>query len=37
MMFNPPAEAKICSGDYLIAMGEPQNLRRLEQILTGTP
>lgn len=34
MQFNPPAEAEISSGDYLIAMGEPQNLRRLETLLT---
>jgi len=35
MQFNPPAEAKIARGDYLIAMGEPDSLRRLEQLLTG--
>ncbi len=35
MFFNPPAEAVIAGGDHLIAMGEPQGLRRLEQILTG--
>src|SRR5215469_14690823 len=35
MVFNPPAEARIAGGDHLIAMGEPQNLRKLEQILTG--
>ena len=35
MLFNPPADAKINGGDHLIAMGEPQNLRRLEQALTG--
>ena len=35
MYFNPPAEAKISSGDHLIAMGEPQGLRRLEQMLAG--
>ena len=33
MVFNPPAEAVIQSGDYLVAMGEPQNLRKLEQRL----
>jgi len=37
MLFNPPAEAKISGGDHLIAMGEPQSLRRLEQVLTGVP
>jgi voltage-gated potassium channel len=35
MFFNPPAEARISSGDHLIAMGEPQGLRRLEALLTG--
>ena len=34
MLFNPPAEAQIAAGDYLIAMGEPQSLHKLEQILT---
>ncbi|SRR5579871_2057801 len=34
MLFNPPAEAEIEGGDYLIAMGEPANLRRLEHMLT---
>src|SRR5271165_3855310 len=34
MLFNPPAEAPIQAGDHLIAMGEPQNLRRLEQVLS---
>jgi voltage-gated potassium channel len=37
MVFNPPAEARITSGDHLIAMGEPQGLRRLEALLTGVP
>ena len=35
MIFNPPAETKIESGDYLIAMGEPSGLHRLEQLLMG--
>jgi voltage-gated potassium channel len=35
MQFNPPAEAVIAGGDYLIVMGEPQSLRRVEQMLTG--
>ncbi len=35
MIFNPPAETKIESGDYLIAMGEPGGLHRLEQLLIG--
>lgn len=30
MVFNPPAEAVIEAGDYLIIMGEHANLRRLE-------
>ena len=32
MLFNPPAEARISSGDHLIAMGEPQGLRKLEAV-----
>jgi voltage-gated potassium channel len=35
MVFNPPADARITIGDHLIAMGEPQGLRRLEALLTG--
>jgi voltage-gated potassium channel len=34
MLFNPPAEAVISVGDYLIVMGEPESLRRLERLLT---
>jgi len=34
MLFNPPAEAQIEGGDFLIAMGEAGNLHRLEQMLT---
>lgn len=33
MQFNPPAEASIESGDYLIVMGEAVNLQRLEHLL----
>jgi voltage-gated potassium channel len=33
MLFNPPADAAIESGDYLIVMGESTNLQRLEQSL----
>jgi len=33
MLFNPPADAAIEAGDYLIVMGEAQGLRRLEQVL----
>ena len=34
MLFNPPAEAEIEGGDYLIVMGEAANLQRFEQVLT---
>jgi voltage-gated potassium channel len=33
MLFNPDAGAEISGGDYLIAMGEPEQLRRLEKLL----
>jgi voltage-gated potassium channel len=33
MLFNPPAEAVIHGGDYLVVMGEPENLHVLEQRL----
>jgi voltage-gated potassium channel len=43
MFFNPAADARISGGDHLIAMGEPQSLRRPEaerfrfaiQLVTG--
>jgi voltage-gated potassium channel len=35
MVFNPPADCIIRSGDYLIVMGEPEGLRRLEQRIAG--
>lgn len=35
MLFNPDANAQLCSGDFLIAMGEAPNLRKLENLLTG--
>jgi voltage-gated potassium channel len=35
MFFNPPADARIATGDHLIVMGRPDGLRRLEQLLTG--
>jgi K+/H+ antiporter YhaU regulatory subunit KhtT len=35
MSFNPTADAKVTAGDHLIAMGEPKQLRKLEQLLTG--
>jgi voltage-gated potassium channel len=34
MHFNPPAEAEIQAGDFLIVMGEQTNLRKLEQMLS---
>jgi voltage-gated potassium channel len=33
MLFNPPADAEIHGGDFLIVMGESANLQRLEQML----
>lgn len=33
MSFNPPADAVLSGGDYLIAMGEAENLQRLERLL----
>jgi voltage-gated potassium channel len=33
MVFNPPADAKVQGGDHLIAMGEMNGLRKLEQLL----
>ncbi|HEU0120971.1 MAG TPA: potassium channel protein [Bryobacteraceae bacterium] len=33
MIFNPPADAEIGAGDYLIVMGPPAQLRRLEEIM----
>ena len=35
MVFKPPAEARISSGDHLIVMGRPEGLRKLEQLLAG--
>lgn len=37
MLFNPPPEATVSSGDHLIAMGEPRGLQKLENALMGTP
>ncbi len=34
MQFNPDAEAVLIGGDFLIAMGEQDSLRRLERLLT---
>jgi voltage-gated potassium channel len=33
MVFNPPADTAIEAGDYLIAMGRPENLHTLEGLL----
>lgn len=35
MAFNPAAESRVAAGDHLIAMGEPKQLQKLEQLLTG--
>lgn len=35
MLFNPPADAVIAAGDYLIVMGKADGLRRLERLLSG--
>jgi len=35
MIFNPPAETVIAAGDHLIVMGEPGNLRVLENLMTA--
>jgi voltage-gated potassium channel len=35
MQFNPPADAVLDAGDYLIAMGDHADLRKLESLLTG--
>jgi voltage-gated potassium channel len=37
MFFNPSAESKISGGDHLIVMGQPEGLRKLEQLLTEVP
>ena len=35
MTFNPPADTTIAAGDHFIAMGDPANLRKLEEMLAG--
>ena len=35
MLFNPPADCEIEGGDYLVVMGEPSSLSKLEQMLSG--
>jgi len=34
MLFNPPADTPVCSGDFLIVMGKQENLRSLESLLS---
>jgi voltage-gated potassium channel len=34
MLFNPPAETTIAGGDCLIVMGQPNNLRNLENVIS---
>jgi len=36
MLFNPPAEAQIDGGDYLIVMGESEGFERMEKLLNAT-
>ncbi len=36
MLFNPPPEAVVSIGDHMIAMGEPNGLRKLESVLMGS-
>jgi voltage-gated potassium channel len=36
MIFNPPADTEITAGDYLIALGGPPDLRKLEDMVTGS-
>jgi voltage-gated potassium channel len=35
MIFNPPADTPVSAGDYLIVMGQQQNLRALENLVAG--
>lgn len=35
MQFNPPADAVLEAGDFVIVMGETANLRKLETLTTG--
>jgi len=35
MLFNPPANTPVAAGDYLIVMGQQQNLRALENLVAG--
>jgi voltage-gated potassium channel len=36
MLFNPPAEAVLEGGDFLVVMGEHEQLQKLENLLAGT-
>jgi voltage-gated potassium channel len=35
MLFNPSAETVIAAGDFLIVMGRPEQLRRVEELAAG--
>jgi voltage-gated potassium channel len=35
MLFNPPADAVLGGGDYLVVMGERESLRKAETLLAG--
>ena len=35
MLFNPPAEAELAGSDTLIAMGDNENLKKLQKMLHG--
>ena len=37
MIFNPPADCEMNAGDFLIALGPPGQLRRLESMLGSRP
>jgi voltage-gated potassium channel len=37
MLFNPPADTAVQSGDYLIVMGRQENLRALENLIAERP
>jgi voltage-gated potassium channel len=36
MTFNPPAETAVHAGDFLIVMGQQENLRTLEALVAGS-
>ncbi len=37
MRFNPAPDDRIEAGDFLIAMGEPSQLRQVEQMAASRP